>query len=67
MNKDKRKNIEEANKRLLGENRISETHANTDEEKIEYIMSGIKNLSSDSIQKVYKLVGDLDPDYHDKH
>ena len=64
---DKLKSIEAANKRLLGENTVTEDHADTDSGKMSYIKSALKNLSSEDLQKVYKMVEKLDPKYdHEK-
>jgi hypothetical protein len=60
---DKRQNMLDANKRLLGENVVSETHVDTDEGKMNYIKSALKNLSSDDLDKVYGMVEELDPEY----
>jgi hypothetical protein len=76
---DKLKNIEELNKRLLGESfhmpdgtpipvdnnhmPIKETHVDTDEGKMEYIKGALKNLNSNNLDKVYRMVEKYDPNY----
>lgn len=55
---DRIKNMKLANKRLL-----SESHADTDNEKKEYIKSAINNLSSDDLKKIYDMVERCDPNY----
>jgi len=80
--RDKRQNMMEANKRLLGESfhdvdgtpigvnskhePITETHTDTDEGKMSYIKSALKNLSSEDLNKVYLQVEKLDPEYDEK-
>ena len=54
---DKLKNIQEANERML------ETHVDTDEGKMDYIKGSLKNLSSEDLDKVYAQVEMLDPEY----
>tara|TARA_Y100000389_G_C17426272_1_gene499722 strand:+ start:945 stop:1139 length:195 start_codon:yes stop_codon:yes gene_type:complete len=54
---DKLKNIQEANERML------ETHVDTDEGKMDYIKGALKNLSSEDLDKVYAQVEMLDPEY----
>ena len=67
---EKKQNILEANKRLLGESKedenveyIVETHVDTDEGKMDYIKSALKNLTSEDLDKVYAQVETLDPKY----
>ena len=55
--KEKLKNIQEANERML------ETHVDTDEGKMDYIKGALKNLSSEDLDKVYAQVEMLDPEY----
>jgi len=75
----KSKNIEELNKRLLGESFhspdgtpigvdhnhrpiVKEDHANTDQEKIDYIVGALGKLDSDDLFDIYKSVEEYDPD-----
>jgi hypothetical protein len=55
--KEKLKNIQEANERML------ETHVDTDEGKMDYIKGALNNLSSEDLDKVYAQVEMLDPEY----
>lgn len=55
--KEKLKNIQEANERML------ETHVDTDEGKMDYIKGALNNLSSEDLDKVYAQVEKLDPKY----
>jgi|TARA_R110000751_G_scaffold306736_2_gene426060 hypothetical protein len=43
--------------------RINEAHEDTDEGKIDYIQKALSNLNSESLDKVYLFVEDLDPNY----
>ena len=58
--KEKLKNIQEANERML------ETHVDTDEGKMDYIKGALKNLSSKDLDKIYSSVENCDPNYESK-
>jgi hypothetical protein len=59
--KQKMKNIELLNSRLL-----REEHVHTDEGKINYIKGALKNLNSSDLDKIYDLVEKYDPEYEGK-
>jgi hypothetical protein len=58
MNDRKRKAILNLNRRLM-----KESHEGSDSGKMSYIKDALKNLSSDDLDKVYKMVEELDPEY----
>jgi len=82
---DRRQNIMEANRVLLGEKiikentekpknnllkesvpTVSETHVNSDSDKMTYIKGALKNLSTKDLNKIYLHVEKCDPNYEAK-
>lgn len=56
------KNMEEANKRMLVED-----HEKTNQGKIDYIKGALKNLKSEDLDKIYLSVEKYDPNYDSNH
>ncbi len=60
--KQKLRNMELANDKLL-----KEDHESSNQGKIDYIKGALKNLSSEDLDKIYLSVEKCDPNYESKH